>query len=399
MACIRSRSCRLQSQSSRIREPAAPVRPSVYRASYAESRGSGLGESAAEAFWASDAMRRVKTLIEQVANTNAPVLIEGESGVGKSLVAQALHTLSARRNHPFVKVNCAALPAALLESELFGYERGAFTGAHRRKPGKFEIAHGGTLVLDEIGEIPLALQAKLLHVLQDGRFARLGGARDIQVDVRVIGASNRGLAQAVEAGLFREDLYYRMNVVKIEVPPLRERQEEIPVLIDSFLRKYAEQYARPLRPVSGLTMVRLMSYPWPGNVRELENTVRRIILLGEESVLAGLGPAPEVPPAAPLQEGREAPLSLGRWDLRTAARRAAQEAERALIMQALEVQRWNKMAAARLLRISYRALLYKIRTYGLDGKAQDCRDQVVRDPLAGVSSSRGKAHPGDGLRG
>jgi len=322
----------------------------------------------------SEAMRRVKTLIDQVADTDATVLIEGESGVGKGLVAQALHAHSARRDQPLVRVNCAALPTELLESELFGYERGAFTGAHRRKPGKFEFAHGGTLVLDEVGEIPLSLQAKLLHVLQDGAFARLGGAQDVRVDVRVIAATNRDLERAAAEGLFRQDLYYRLNVVKIPVPPLRERQEEIPVLAEYFLRKYAVQYRRPVQPLTPATLALMLEYPWPGNVRELENLVRRMVLLRQEGfVKAELARGVERAPQRVL----DMPRPLPRIDadggkppsLRDLARTAAQETERALIEEALVKTRWNRREAAKILRISYRALRYKIQAYGLGNRA------------------------------
>ncbi len=347
-------------------------------------QGGDVEQAAGEVVWNSEAMRRVQALIDQVADTDATVLVEGESGVGKSLVAHALHAQSARRDRPLVKVNCPALPSELLESELFGYERGAFTGAHRRKPGKFELADGGTLVLDEVGEIPLPLQAKLLHVLQDRSFARLGGTQDISVDVRVIGASNRDLAHAVRAGLFREDLYYRMNVVHVAVPPLRERREEIPGLIDHFLQKYARRYGRPPRPLAPPTVARLMAHPWPGNIRELENTVKRLLLLGEEAVLRALKAVPPGNGASVLQGMGEEATALHPWDLKAAARRAAREAERALILQALQIQGWNKMAAARRLQVSYRALLYKIRAHGLDRRAQDCGDRTALARLPSV---------------
>jgi two-component system response regulator AtoC len=311
-------------------------------------------------FIRSKAMQGVQALIDQVADTDATVLIEGESGAGKGLVAQALHAHSARRDHPLVRVNCAALPAELLESELFGYERGAFTGAYRRKLGKFELAHGGTILLDEVGEIPLPLQAKLLQVLQDGEFSRLGHERTIHVDVRVLAATNRQLAKAVAAGTFREDLYYRLNVVRIEVPPLRERKEDIPFLAEHFLRLYAGRYNRPVRSLAPETLSLFLAYDWPGNVRELENLVKRVLILGDEagvgaelrgSGVAGNGPAPPAAEAA---------------SLKAAARRTVGEVERALIRRALEQTRWNRMEAARLLRISYRALRYKMEQYTID---------------------------------
>jgi two-component system response regulator AtoC len=328
----------------------------------------------------SPAMRKVKALIDQVADTDATVLIEGESGVGKGLVAQALHAHSARRDQPLVRVNCAALPTELLESELFGYERGAFTGAHRRKPGKFEFAHGGTLVLDEVGEIPLGLQAKLLHVLQDGAFARLGGAQDVRVDVRVIAATNRDLERAAAEGGFRQDLYYRLNVVKIPVPPLRERPEEIPVLAEYFLRRYAAQYRRPVQPLTPATLALMLEYPWPGNVRELENLVRRMVLLRQEGVAEieadVRGAVAKAQGNGGSQAVRQEP-DLGSLNLREASRRAAREVEQRLIREALERARWNRTEAAKLLGISYRGLRYKMREYDMDPK-----DDPLRNPAA-----------------
>src|SRR5262245_42407148 len=228
-------------------------------------------------------MHVVKDMIDRVAGTDATVLVWGESGVGKELVTRAIHDKSPRRDRPFVKVNCAALPLELLESELFGYERGAFTGAHRQKPGKFELANTGTIFLDEIGEMPMPVQAKLLQVLQDREFSRLGSQSDIRVDVRVIAATNKDLGRLVQQGHFREDLYYRLNVLNIHVPPLRERQEEIPVLVEYFLDLYSREYGRPRHEVSAETMQLFMDHGWRGNVRELENIIKRIVALGNEA--------------------------------------------------------------------------------------------------------------------
>jgi len=312
-----------------------------------------------EIFFAhSDKMRKVRATIDQVADTDATVLIRGESGVGKGLVATVLHAQSLRRQKPFIKVNCAALPTELLESELFGYEKGAFTGAHRRKPGKFEFAHQGTIFLDEIGEMSPGLQAKLLQVLQDGEFSRLGGERDVRVDARVLASTNRNLERAVKAGAFRDDLYYRLNVVGLAVPPLRERQEEIPVLADYFLRKYAKQYNRRLSPLSAETFALFQAYHWPGNLRELENFVKRIVVLESEDFLRQELNVP----AGERGEERESPPPVGLKDL---ARRAAREAERVAIKAALERTNWKKIHAAQLLRISYKALLYKMQQCGL----------------------------------
>src|SRR5689334_16964026 len=248
-------------------------------------------------FGGSEKMAEVRDLIERVSDTDVTVLIRGESGTGKELVARALHERSLRNTKSFVKVNCAALPAELLESELFGFEKGAFTGAIQHKPGKFEFANHGTMFLDEIGEMSFPLQAKLLQVLQDGEFARLGGKADVQVDVRVIAATNRDLEAAVAQGQFREDLYFRLNVVTINLPPLRERREEVPILIDHFLKKYAVQYNRPQTSISDDLHRQMLTYSWPGNVRQLENMVKRMVVLGTEApILKEL----QQPPAAPL---------------------------------------------------------------------------------------------------
>src|SRR5436309_9752913 len=253
-------------------------------------------------------MRAIRTIIENIADTDATVLILGESGVGKDVVARTIHTASTRRDGPFVKINCAAIPSELLESELFGHEKGAFTGAHRRKLGQFEYANKGTICLDEIAELPLALQAKLLHVLQDFRFSRVGGHGLIDVDTRVIAATNRDLEDAMVRGEFREDLYYRLNVVEIRVPPLRERKAEIPLLVASFLSRFNEEHART-KQLSPETMARLAEYSWSGNVRELENVIRRMVVLpdGEQAFEAGVarsrnGHAAAPPPAPGLTE-------------------------------------------------------------------------------------------------
>jgi len=244
-------------------------------------------------------MQAIRAIIESIADTDTTVLIRGESGVGKDLVARAIHTRSARRHGPFIKVNCAAIPSGLLESELFGHERGAFTGANRRKLGRFEDANHGTIYLDEIGELPLALQAKLLHVLQDFRFTRVGGHGPVvEVDVRVIAATNRDLEAAMSRGAFREDLYYRLHVVEIRVPPLRERREEIRKLASYFLAKFNAQYGRR-KQLSPETMRRLQEYSWSGNVRELENAIRRMVVLAEgEQAFARLGDGGRTLPTA-----------------------------------------------------------------------------------------------------
>ncbi len=234
-------------------------------------------------FGTSPRMEEVKNTIEQVADTTATVLIRGESGTGKEVVARMIYAQSGRGDKPFVKVNCAAIPYELLESELFGYEPGAFTGANRQKLGKFDLANLGTLFLDEVSEMHPALQAKLLHVLQDGEFSRLGGKRDISVDVRVLAATNKPLENAVREGTFREDLFYRLNVITIHIPPLRERREEILVFLDFFLRKYSEFYGKQPPPFSDYAQSLMMEYTWPGNIRELENLVKRYVIVGNEA--------------------------------------------------------------------------------------------------------------------
>jgi len=305
-------------------------------------------------------MRAIRSIIESIADTDTTVLIRGESGVGKDLIARAVHFSSARGKGPFVKVNCAAIPQELLESELFGHEKGAFTGAYRRKPGQFEFANQGTIYLDEIGELPLALQAKLLHVLQDFQFSRVGGHAPIDVDARVIAATNRSLEEAMARGEFREDLYYRLNVVEIQVPPLRERREEIPALVTYFLHKFNAQYGRQ-KSLSPETLALLTEQPWSGNVRELENIIRRMVVLADgerdfEAQVARLRPVRSVA-ASPKQSVTES--------LREIARRGAREAERHALAEVLERVRWNRAEASRILKVSYKTLLNKIAECGL----------------------------------
>ncbi len=313
--------------------------------------------------YASEKMHQVKEMIDQVANADVTVLIQGESGVGKEVVARSIHLNSFRRDKPFVKVNCAALPSELLESELFGYERGAFTGAYRRKPGKFELANGGTIFLDEIVEIGPPLQAKLLQVLQDLEFSRLGGKKDVRVDVRVLAATNKNIEEAVKSGHFREDLYYRLNVVNITLPPLRERKEEIPIFVEYFLDKFGKKYRKKAKPLSDQMMRVFLEYPWFGNVRELENVIQRIIVLGnEKTVLDELTSALN---KKSVVVERELPTRR-RWpSLKEIHREAIVKAEAEVIRKALEMTNWNRKKAAGLLNISYKALLYKIKECGI----------------------------------
>ena len=317
-------------------------------------------------------MREVEEVIDQVADTDITILIRGESGTGKELVARNLCERSTRRTKPFVKVNCAALPSELLESELFGFERGAFTGAQRRKLGKFETADGGSIFLDEISEMHPKLQAKLLQVLQDGQFSRLGGEGDVQVDVRVVAATNRNLEAAVREGAFREDLFYRLNVVTIFIPPLRERKDEIPFLAEHFLHLYSREYGREYHPLSDSLLEGFMRYHWPGNVRELENLVKRMVVLGTEQpvvqeiavrssqVSSNSSVVADVPELEQFLRGEADGVNLKRI-----ARRASQAAEQRVIERVLQRTRWNRKEAAEILQISYKALLYKMKEAGL----------------------------------
>ncbi len=312
--------------------------------------------------WCSPKMSEVREIIEQAARVDVTVLVAGETGTGKDVVARAIHEESVRQSGPFVKVNCAAVPRELLESELFGHERGAFTGAHQLKIGKFESADRGTIFLDEIGDLHPALQGKLLHVLQDGQFSRVGGRSTVKVDVRVLAATNQDLEQAVAGGRFREDLYYRLNVIQIMVPPLRERPEEIPVLADYFMHRYSQLFRRETLQMPAETMQRLIRHRFPGNVRELENMIKRMIVLGDP--LLRRSPLPGPAPAADDNGARTAKTAT--TSLKDISRKAAQIAEKEAILQALEQTQWNRVRAAKLLDISYRALLYKIKDSGLD---------------------------------
>jgi two-component system, NtrC family, response regulator AtoC len=338
-------------------------------------------------FGTSPKMMEVKMTIEQVADTTATVLIRGESGTGKEVVARMVYSESSRSEKPFVKVNCAAIPHELLESELFGYEPGAFTGATRQKLGKFEQANGGTIFLDEISEMHPALQAKLLHVLQDHEFSRLGGKRDIQVDVRVLAATNKPLERAVEEGVFREDLFYRLNVVTIHIPPLRERREEIPVFLEYFLEKYSEHYGKSPAKFSEYAITRMMEYAWPGNIRELENLVKRYVIVGNEAqiirelsthkpIVSSFGGQTSSLVAAPAVSSGPAVHTNGNAaeiempSLLEIGRRAAMQAEREAIERVLAQTRWNRRQAAKILRISYKALLNKLKAMEEQNKGQ-----------------------------
>ena len=383
----------------------------------------GQDPDGAQPCWSSGrAMQPVMTMVERVADNDISVLLRGESGVGKEVIAREIHRRSPRRSAPFVKVNCAALPADLLESELFGHERGAFTGAASTRVGKFEFAQHGTIMLDEIGEMPLALQAKILHVLQDREFTKLGSNRTVEVDVRVIAATNRDLEQMMRQGTFREDLYYRLQVIEVHIPPLRERREEVPQLIEFFLLKFASVYHRPPVRPSLVLQEALLGYEWPGNIRELENMMKRLVVLQDETlILAEIGrlrtarahadaedreqrferqermeragvampmprerqtsappPVAAPPPPAPAFSApaaaapADSPMTMGAdgVNLQELARHAAMGAEKEAIQHALERFRWNRRKTAEYLQVSYKTLLNKMKECGISESPQ-----------------------------
>ncbi len=307
-------------------------------------------------------MIRMREIARSVADVDVPVLILGESGVGKEVVAHFIHGQSKRRANPFIKVNCAALPHDLLESELFGYERGAFTGAQTDKPGQFELAHTGTLLLDEIGEMSPQLQAKLLHVLQDGEFTRLGGRRTLRTDARILASTNRDLEKAVAGSQFRADLFFRLNVIKLAIPPLRARREDIPLFCSHFFGKYHDRYHSTVDHFPTELMKALVEYDWPGNVRQLENVLRRFLILGDLDMIVselkiGGGAATAAPQHPP-----------GTLPLKAVAASAAEQAEKSAVLRALEETNWNRKKAARELGICYKALLNKLKKWQLDNR-------------------------------
>lgn len=334
---------------------------------------------------------KIRELIGVVSDTAFNVLILGETGTGKEVVARLLHQASSRRNQRFVKVNCAALPLSLLESELFGYEKGAFTGADKLKPGKFELASEGVIYLDEIGDMPLILQAKLLHVLQSGEFNRLGGTRDLKVNAWVVSSTNHNLEEDMKNEIFREDLYYRLNIIKIEMPPLRERREDIPALTDYFIKKYLhESKAEGDFRISDDLKDFFVTYHWPGNVRELASTVLRLMVgddsrVVEKELLNNMAADGEALPKGArskvaeehqrqdrLKDVPQIPRSLK--DLKTEATRFIEEKA---IIQALDMTAWNKREAARLLKISYKALFNKINSLGIDSERKNSNQRPV----------------------
>jgi two-component system response regulator AtoC len=327
-------------------------------------------------FGQSEAMRIVRSKLEKLAHTNVPVLIQGESGTGKEIIARMIHSRSPWAMGPFVKVNCPAIPGTLLESELFGYEKGAFTGAYGNKPGRVEQAHRGTLFLDEIAELEPALQAKLLQLLQDGQFCRIGAQEDKKVEVRMVCATNRHLPDEIDAGNFRQDLFYRINVLTLQLPALRERRGDIADLTAHFLQAYNEKYNCQAKPISAQLLRLLQEYHWPGNIRELENLMKRYVILGTEEAITVEVLSPESHSFAP-----EIPLD-GSVSLKKVTRQAVRELEREVILRSLQANNWNRKRVARALSISYRALLYKIRNAGLSS-------QRVSAVAAGAGADRG----------
>ena len=325
----------------------------------------------------SENIQRVKELVEHVAHTGLNTVIFGESGVGKEVVAQNLYQKSPRLGKPFIKINCAALPEGLLESELFGYERGAFTGADQKRRGKFQLAHGGVLLLDEIGDMPLALQAKLLHVLQSGEFSPLGSEKEFKTDTWVIAATNHDLKVDIADGKFREDLYYRLNIIGVYICPLRERPEDVPPLIEYYIKEYASQLGgRNIERPGAEIIKRMQEYHWPGNVRELQNVLKRMLVLGNcDKIVAELfenaaSAAPQTADAlpnttqaamAPLIDFRaNDPMKSNSFSLKAIKKKAMDRVEREVISYVLEKTDWNRSKASKILKVSYKTLLNKI---------------------------------------
>jgi two-component system response regulator AtoC len=312
-------------------------------------------------------MEKLDIIVSDVAGVDVPVLIKGESGTGKEVVAQTIHQRSPRRGKPLIKVNCAAIPQTLLESELFGFDKGAFTGAHLRKPGKFELANGGTIILNDIGEIDVSIQAKLLQVLQDGEFSRLGGDGDVAVNTRVITTTQGDLEKSIAQGLFREDLFFRIHVIALTIPPLRERKEQILPFTRYFFDVSQKKYGKSVPFPTSRTIEFFQEYDWPGNVRELENIIKRIILFGEEKVIQGPlknhSLVRQRQPSSPSPPGDAAPVRV--LTLKRIGREAAEAAEKECIEKILQQTCWNRKEAAKILQVSYKALLYKIKKYRL----------------------------------
>src|SRR5574341_479623 len=318
----------------------------------------------------SPAMLQIKNVIEQVADSDLTVLIRGESGTGKEIVARRIHALSSRKNEPFVKVNCAAIPRDLLEAELFGHEKGAFTGAHKTKPGRFEIAHKGTIFLDEIGDMPQDLQSKLLQVLEQHEFMRVGGVQNIKVDVRIVCATNRDLEKALETGQMRDDLYYRLNEITVHLPALKERKVDIPFIVEHLLQKYNRIYRKQFFSLSSESLRLLQEFDWPGNVRQLENLIKQIVVLENEGIIPETLKSGTHPQALGTPSLSPPTLNSGNktYSLKKKVSETVAQEEKRLIGEVLNKTNWNRRKAADILEISYRSLLYKIKEYKLSGQ-------------------------------
>jgi len=328
-------------------------------------------------FGPASVMQSVRQRVDRAAGLNVPILILGESGTGKEVLARFVHARSPWRDGPFIKVNCPAIPGTLIESELFGFQKGAFTGAIAAKPGRMELAQGGTLFLDEIAELDASLQAKLLHVLQDGHFTRIGDHEEKRMDARVICATNRHLHHEIEIGSFRSDLFYRINVISITLPPLRERREDIPHVIEYLRQLFNQRFKRDAAPLTRETVQMLQQRDWPGNVRELENCMQRYVILGSEE--AFYSDREEKKAVTFAYE----PSPDGNIPLKRIAQQVTRKMERDLILKVLQANHWNRRKTAEVLKISYRALLYKVRQAGLPAK----RPQRKLDPEVGQPSS------------
>lgn len=328
-------------------------------------------------FGSSPAMEAVQLSVDVAAGANVPILLQGPSGSGKEILARLIHQRSSRRHGTFVKVNCPAIPGTLFESELFGYQKGAFTGAYASKPGRIELAHHGTLFLDEIAELEPSLQAKLLQLLQDGEFCRIGGQQERQVEVRFICATNRQLEKEIKSGTFRHDLYYRINVLTIELPSLQQRICDLPVLANYFLGKYGRDFNRPVRTLSSRSMRALQKYSWPGNIREFENIIKRYVITGSEETISR-----SMEHSLQDDLSAEAPIE-GVMKLKDVTRKATKELEQKIILRTLEAHRWNRRMTARALSISYAALLYKLREAGVPPRGPGAKPKNRPSPITG----------------
>ncbi len=324
-------------------------------------------------FGNSPAMRETRKMLEKMASVNVPILLQGQSGTGKEIMARYIHERSPWGTGSFVKVNCPAIPGTLFESELFGYQRGAFTGAYTSKPGRVEMAHRGTLFLDEIAELEPGMQAKLLQLLQDGQFTRIGAQEERRVDVRVICATNRNLEREIRDGGFRQDLFFRINVVSVEVPSLKDRKEDMPMLIDYFLDRYARQFRRPVLRPSKRMMTAFRNYHWPGNIRQLENLIKRFLILGHEDAVLNSISGREARVGESETEMPKGPVSL-----KELTRRAVRDLEKRVILNTLEANHWNRRVVSRTLGISYAALLYKMRQAGVPARGSSRNEDGYR---------------------